>query len=517
MSESENQNTSTDVSTETVSQAEEVILDESQLIESENNETAKEEKRVEKPKQRVRVTEEVFNHTDDKKLDTVILPTDLTNEVKEQINKIPRIDLLDSDKAKRWAEVLSEGLELNTYGEIFVKTLYEIDADFRQYIDHNGIKVAASSPKFPAVENEKLKGERAVLRINNYLGLGNTFQVPLWHSGMWITFKPPTDADLIELNRQIISDKVTLGRSSYGLAFSNTMAFTLDRLVTFALSHLFNCTAKTEEVTVENITKYISCQDIPSLLWGFICTMYPKGFRYERGCISNPEKCNHVVEEVINVRKLQFVNNAALTTWQKEFMSVRTPNNRNLESIKRYKEELNKCHKKSLELKSNSDVPINFVLKTPSIAEHIESGHKWISNITELVESIVTDESDHETRNSLILDHGRASSMRQYSHWIESIEFETNTIDDSETIEKTLNSLSSDDTIRVSFINSVVDYINNSTIALICVPSYDCPACGSTQKVENIDIDGFSNVIPIDVVQVFFEVLSQRLSRIKIR
>lgn len=468
-------------------------------------------------KQNVIMSSDVFINEDNKKLDTIILPSDLSNKVKEQIDKVPRIDLLDSIKAKRWAEVLSEGLSLNTYGEIFVKTLYDSDADFKQYVDHNNIKLSASAPRFPPVDNEKLKGERAVLRINNYLGLGNTFQTPLWHSGIWVTFKPPADADLIELNRQIISDKINLGRSSYGLAFSNTMSFTLDRLVNFALAHLFDCSAVNTEITVENITKYISCQDIPSLLWGFVCTMYPKGFRYERGCVLNPEKCNHVVEEVINVRKLQLVNNAALTSWQKEFMSVRTPNKRNVESINRYKEELVKCHKKKIELMSSNNIPVFITLKSPSIAEHIESGHKWITSITELVEGVITDEADHETRNSLILDHGRASSMRQYSHWVESIEFDTNIIDDAETIEKTLNSLSADDDIRVGFINNVVDYINTSTISLICVPSYNCPVCGTEQKIENMVIPDFTNVIPIDVVQVFFEVMSQRLSKMKIR
>lgn len=501
----------------------EVFIDDSSLdkqtdtVTDLNKDIPVDDEKKEVKKQKVKITEEVFIHEDNKKLDTIILPSDLTNEVKESIDKIPRIDLLDSAKAKRWAEVLSEGLELNTYGELFVKTLYETDAEFRQYVDHNNIKLMASSPKFRPIENEKLKGERAVLRLNSYLGLGNTFQVPLWHSGIWITFKPPADADLIELNRQIISDKISLGRSSYGLAYSNTMSFTMDRLINFALSHLFDCTAKSQEINVENISKYISCHDIPSLLWGFICTMYPKGFRYERGCINNPEKCNHVVEEIINVRKLQLVNNTALTSWQKEFMSVRTPNNRSLESILRYKEELTKCHKKKIELLSNNDIPVNMVLKSPSISEHIESGHKWVGNIAELVEDVVGSEADHETRNSLILDHGRASSMRQYSHWVESIEFESNTIDDSETIEKTLSSLSADDSIRIGFINEVVNYINTSTISLICVPVYECPVCGKEQKVENIDIPDFNNVIPIDVVQVFFEVMSQRLSKIKIR
>lgn len=444
--------------------------------------------------------------------DELVLPASYDAETRRTLERVPNVALLDSPSSRQWANAVAEGLAYSTSQEMFIPTLEDEGAEFRQRMEHNGQSLSAQPPKFKAIENQTLKGERAVIRLISHLGLGTLFQVPLWHSGLWVTFKPPSESEIIELNRALISDKIKFGRYTYGLAYSNTTAYTVDRLVDFALNHVYDVTAKSEDISIESLRQHISCQDIPSLLWGFICTMYPRGFRYRRACIADPEKCNHILEETLNVTKLQWTNSAALTDWQKTFMSGRQPKSKDLASVQRYKEELAQVQKKRVLINEGRSNEIAITIKTPSIAEYIEAGHRWIGDIVSTVDrALGTDATDNE-RNTVIIRHGQASAMRQYSHWIESIEYDTNTINDKETIEQTLDVLSSDDEVRTDMIQAVVDYINKSTVCVIGIPVYDCTSCGTVQA-GSITLSHYKNIIPLDVIQIFFGLLTQRLER----
>lgn len=448
--------------------------------------------------------------------ETVVLPSHLDAEVQDILKSAPNVNILDNPQSRDWAQTLASGLELNTFNEGFVSTLQDENADFRQSQVHNNINLHAGPPQFKPIENQDLKGERAIIRLINHLGLGTLFSAPMWHSGFWITFKPPTESEIVELNRLMISDKIQFGRASYGLAFSNTVVYSTDRVVDFILNHVYDITTKSEEINVGNLKNHLSSQDIPSLIWGFICTMYPKGFKYRRACIADASKCNFILEETLNVSKLQWTNTKGLTDWQKTHMSSRQPKSKDLASINRYKEELNVIQKKRIVLNEGTHREISVTLKSPSVFEYVDSGHRWISDIVDTVNSTLAMDAGSDERNSLIIRHGQASALRQYVHWIDSIEMASNTITDRETIESTLNVLSQDDEIRDSLITKIVDYINSSTISVIGIPVFDCPECGKEQA-SSIQASQYKNIIPLDMLQLFFDLHTQRLARIATR
>lgn len=449
--------------------------------------------------------------------DTLTLPSNFDKETREALERAPNIELLDNQTGRAWAQDVSDGLPLSSYAEMFVPTLEDPTADFRQQLTHNSTSLAASVPRHKPVQNEILKGERAVVRIISHLGLGTLFQVPLWHSGFWITFKPPTESEMLELHRQMVAEKIQFGRQTYGLAFSNTTSYTTDRLVSFALSHIYDMTVKADDINIGNVRDHISCQDIPSLLWGFICTMYPRGFMYRRACTANPSVCNYILEETLNVFKLQWTNGLALTDWQRTHMSARQSKVKDMASITRYKEELTKSQKTRVVLNEGLENSIAFTIRTPSLREYIDAGQRWIGNIVSTVDRALGSNPENGERNDIIVKHGQASAMRQYSHWIDSIEFGANNmISEQESIETLLDNLSSDDDIRATFIEKVVNFINSSTVSVIGIPVFRCPQCQSDNE-SYFKIPAYKNVIPLDVMQVFFGLLTQRLERIASR
>jgi hypothetical protein len=446
-----------------------------------------------------------------KETELLSLPTDYASNVRDVLNELPNIDLTDNPEAREWVEVLNQGLEMLPAQEMFKDTLSEADdGNFTQKPEYNGKLLIPGAPKFEKLENSVLKGEKAVIRVLQTLGLGSLFQVPLWHTGIWVTIKPPTEAEIIELNRQLINDKIQFGRSTYGLAFANTVAYTVDRLMDFIIDHIYNTTLKTESLTGDQLKKMISCQDFPILLWGIACTIYSSGFKYQRACITNPEKCNHILEETINVTKLLWVNIESLTDYQKEHMSFRQARTRTAEQIERYKDELKVVHNSRVKLDADKD--IHMTIKSPSMAEYIEGGYAWISSIVDAVEKTISSDLPSDEKEALIIRYAQASRLRQYGHWVESIEVETNITGDQETINELLNVLSSDDQIFASMMGKIKAYINHSVTALVGIPSFDCPKC--SEKQEDNVYPQFTNIIPLDVQQLFFGLFTQRLIKL---
>lgn len=445
--------------------------------------------------------------------ETVTLPSNHDFEVNQSLEATPHIKLMDNDSTRKWGQAVKDGLEFNTFAEGFVPTMEDETALYKQAVDFNGQRYSAQAPKIKNTENENLKGERAVLRVIRQLGLGTTFQIPLWHTGIWVTLKPPTEAEIIELNRQMVSEKIRIGRYTYGLVYSNTTSYTVNYLVDFILSHLYTTTVKNEELPVSQLKNFISVQDLFTLVWGFACTMYPKGFQYRRACINDPEKCNHVVEERLNLSKLLWVNVNALTEWQKSHMSSRQPFIKDLASVKKYKEELIRIKSRRVKLSvDGSEETLHVTLRSPNITQYISEGEKWITGIVNKVNEAVSEVEDDNERNTVIHRHAQASSMRQYAHWVETVEIGTNVIDDSETICLMLDVMSGDDAIRGNFITEVIKYINESTLSVVGLPVFDCPNCGKDQSVDTVNKE-FVNIIPLDVIQLFFALSTQRIQR----
>lgn len=447
------------------------------------------------------------------KEETVALPSDINDVVVGAINKAPNVNLTDSQEARKWANVMAEAMRQSSFGDAFVTTLTEADSEFYQGIESESGKLAGSHPKFKAIENESVKGERGVLRFMEYMGLGTIFQAPLWHSGIWVTFKAPSEGALLELQRQFINDKIQLGRESYGLIFSNSSSYVTDRLINFALDHVYTTTLKSEDSTREKLKALISSHDIPAIMWGLACAMYPRGFQYQRACTTDPEKCNHVVEERLNLSKVLWVNKRALTPWQIKHMSSRRGDSMDLASVTRYKDELLKGQKRAITLNKGSSKEAIMTIRIPSINEYIDSGHRWISEIVAVVNRALGADVKDSERNAYIDKHGKTSSMRQYLHWVDSLEFGTLKTDDRDTMEQMFDTLSQDDIVRNEFMDAIKKYIDDTAITVVGIPVYDCPKCNGSQEPKLV-LPNHTNIIPFDVFQTFFTLLVQRLEKL---
>lgn len=461
---------------------------------------------------------------------TVNLPTASEKDTRAALEKLPNMDYSGNEKMVEWGNVLNEGNDnLTSFGQ-YESTVNDPNAEFSQGVDYKGKNLNITELKTNFSGNN-LSGEKALIAFNKAMGYGDLVQTPLWSSGFWITFKTPTEAEMIRLNTEISEDKIRQGRATKGLVFTNRMSYTLERLTRFAMEHVFDTTLDARVLETKDIRELIKVQDYPFLIWGLLCSMYPRGFQYSRSCISDPDKCTYVLQEVLNIKNLAWVNWRALDESHMAHMSNRMPKTKNLDSIINYQNSLSHNSDKTVSVIGEEDaLPINITFKTPTMAEYIASGEEWLNGIVQVVDELMSKgpepvkgkngseiaEKIINEKNKLIDRYAQSSSLRQLSHWIKNIEFQENTVDDKDTINNILTLISQDDAKRSKIIDELSKYIDETTIGVIGIPNYNCPKCKTPQQVAD-GADVFGNIIPLDVTTIFFDQFVQRMVKVSMR
>lgn len=406
---------------------------------------------------------------------------------------------------KAWRELSEEAVNYYTIGGLYQDRFTDKSSEFKQGVESKeGTLNTISSLKFKKTEGE-LKGEIALLKVSKLLGLGDVISVPLPHSGIWVTIKPPTEKDLIDFYNSFFREKVMLGRTTYGLTLSNFSVHVNNRLFDFILRHVHS--VNYGDIPKEELRNYILIHDFPILAWGFACTMYPNGYDYQRACVNDIEQCSHIVQAKINLTKLLWIDNPSLTESQRSILSENRPNKLTLDNYRKFMADHTRVSSSSF--KTSND--ITFKLKIPTFAEYTSDGLNWVNKINSAIESLIIEEgNEEEAKTEMLNQYVKSSILRQFNHFIDYIEIEDNVITDRDTINSVLEAFSADDKLRGEITENILKFKTNTTIALIGIPEYKCPNCNQPQRGDS----KYTSVIPLDVMSVVFLALTTKISKI---
>jgi len=361
-----------------------------------------------------------------------------------------------------------------------------------------------------------LNGDAAIARIASILGVGEVTQVPLWHSGFWVTLKPIKDVELINLDIMLTNNQIQLGRDTNTLIFSN-YSVVFNRIITnFIVNHIQNTTL--DLPAGEDIRKYIAVQDLYTLVNALLYSMYPKGHILTRTCsnttVIDPEtkkpKCDKVISGKIDFRKLLWVNRKGLSKEHMKIMSSRNPNSVTIDDVLEYQNTLSINKQRTKKFTTTSGSVLEVVFKSPTLAEYIDNGEMWVNNVIKSCESMFTDTTDDEERNMIIDNVTATMVLGVYNVYVDKIVLEDGSyIDD---IDDALSVLSTDNKLLKEFLEEVKDYINSNNISIIGIPDYTCSGCKESQIKE--DKKGpFKQMIPINVLESFFSLCVLRIMK----
>ena len=439
------------------------------------------------------------------------LPSQTTEKTLNPIAEALNMELREDERTRNWAYTLSRGHSKNTLNGALSKCFNK--GDWRQSVPSESGSLSGGIPKINSVSNVNLYGKEAILRLMSHLGGATNYQIPLWHTGIWVNIDPVTDSDMLALFRELNEDKIQLGRYTNGAIFSNTSAFTTKRVIDFIISKIGETTYRPDKNKPIELDKIISINDLPILILALCNSMYPKGFKHNRACVYNPKKCHHTYSGIVDFDKILWTNIAALTKPQIRLMSTACNGQVNKEIVDTWSNELSRPESRVVDLEAVSGAKIRFILKVPKYNEYVDSGYTWLNGISDSIgESIEID--DLVERNKYIDDNARATMLRQYGHYIKSVEFgDGNCINDNTDIEEVLSNLSSDSNIRTGLVKAITNFIDDTTISVVGIPTYECEECGGGQTDEGRGI--YKHVLPLDMIELFFLILIDRVKRIK--
>lgn len=439
-----------------------------------------------------------------------VLPV-TSEEFNNLVVNTSRLDPTQSAQGRHWREAVALGREIMPRASVGLDALTREDSLWRQSVRHGddgSVEIGAGRPK-PGDKRggAPLVGEEALQYMQTMLGAGQLIRFPLWHSGIWVNMKAPTEAQLLELDRRIANEKIALGRATNGLAYSNMSVYHNSFLFNFALSMVFDCSIS--GYTTDILKRKIKITDLPQLLWGLLCTIYPNGYRYHRPCVNDPSVCTHVVEALLDISKLSWTDNAALTQAQRNLMVRKTSKFTDIE-LSNYESQHGYATKNTVVLKDLGGNKTVVELRVPTLADYEASGFSWVEGIVASTDQAFGSQMGGEERDDYILDQARATALRQYAHWIERITFNggEQTIEDRNTLETLIGQLTGQQDVFENFMEGVRKFINDATISQIAIPSYKCPACQKDQH--NAEESKHPHLIPLDIGTVFFILLGQR-------
>lgn len=436
------------------------------------------------------------------------------DELSRVADLFPKLDFTSNEEGREWAAAVRDAMSYYIDGEPFLEALFREGADWRQVVEHEGRRLFAGKPKInsgEAKDGERLTGQRAMYEVMGAMNLGSIIQIPLWASGIWVSIKAPTDSELLILDQQLAEQKTTLGNLTSGLVFSNASAYLMNTLINFALDHVYDSTLAA--TNTENLRKIILTPDLPVLLWGLACSIYPNGFPYRRPCVADPQQCQHVEEMKLHLARICWTDTSALSRNHRSHMISRKAKHK-MEVVQNYQREHDRLGKKEVKISDQ----LSMVLRVPTLEEYIEAGFTWIDGIVQIVEDNFGSSLRGEDRDNHILQQGNVTTLRQYVHWVDMIkihkdeEREPDYIDSRDDIDEVLANLSGEERIRDSFFEQVGHYIDETTISIIGIPRYKCPNCGKPQG--NPEENHHPYIIPIDTVTVFFTLQRQRLGQV---
>lgn len=385
------------------------------------------------------------------------------------------------------------------------------DAIWRQAATHETGHLAAARPRMAHSRNGVVSSKRAADTMRAAMGLGTSLIVPLWHTGIWVRINAPMNITLLEMQRRIGMSKISLGRSTSGAAFNNMSVYTYSHLIDMILDHVDGGTLG--NVGPQVLKETIKVTDMPILIQSMAAIVWPNGYPLTRPCVSDPAKCTHIDEAHINIGRLHWVNDRMLSTYQRNLMSKRE-SIVSAESLVQYQLEHTAPQEKTVEINDR----VKITLKVPTIAEYLESGHRWVDNIIVGAHDAFGTEISDSERDDYVSQCAAASRLRVYSHWVDTIVFfedgeESERIVERQGIENALETLTPETEVCDDIIKRIDAYIPQSIISAIGIPRYTCPSCKGKSPDEG-NLKNLPEILQLEVAQVFFTLTRSLLNKV---
>lgn len=428
-------------------------------------------------------------------------------------------------EVQNWFSAVAAGVSMYPRDGGFSGALMRGEADWRDNIDTGDRQLRTSTAKLGDSSGDTpLSGVQAIAKATAFTSVGAVLTFPLPHSMIWLTVKAPSDGQLLELERRINNERAIIGRRSLGRVFSQADVITKGMVLDLIFRLVVQSTYPTDDPA--ELRKAILQTDTELLIANFAASIYPNGYPLVRPCLADPGKCHEIARGRVSIPKMLRYDNNAFTAEQRRFLTRRVTraNPVELEAARKAFPQSQKAiaaYTRTIRVRGEEvKNQVIFTFRTPSIADYLENGYTWITELETAADEAFGNKITMTQRDEHIDRSAEAAALRQYSHWVESIQYrdhngqDSGRVEDHKAIFETLERFSADEKISDFFYQAIQDYIDSVTVGVVAVPSWECPACKKDQpSAEGV----FKHLVPIEASETFFTVQRRRSHTLDMR
>lgn len=436
----------------------------------------------------------------------------------------PRMDQLEQEieklpaKNQQWFETVAGAVGMYTREGALSNAIRRQEADWRDHVDTGDRQLRTSTASLGEASGDApLSGVQAIAKATAFTSVGAVLTFPLPHSLIWLTVKAPSDGQLLELERRIHNERAIIGRRSLGRVFSQSDVITKGMLLDLIFRLVVQSTYPTDDPA--ELRKAILQTDVELLIANFASAVYPNGYPLVRPCLADPGKCLEIAKGRVSIPKMIRYDNNAFTANQRRFLSRRVTraNPAELDSARaEFPQSLKKIATFTRTFRRrNEEVSeqVIFTFRTPSVADYLENGYLWVTELETAADEAFGNKITMSERDAHINMSAEAAALRQYSHWVESIQYrnaaghDAGRVESREDIFQSLERFSADEKMSDFFFGAVQEYIDSVTVGIVAIPSYDCPSCKKEQPTAG---GNFKHLIPLEASELFFTIQRHR-------
>ena len=434
-------------------------------------------------------------------------PTNTKMEFSDFLKNLDIEGLENADDETKYAYVLASTLRelVNNY-----------DIGVRPNDDTMVNKIAYNSTSLGLQELNPTKkaktGKAALIKLTKAAGLGSHIQIPLYHSGIWITIRPLKDLEIVNLALDLSNELSRISRSTLGTMQTLFNLPFINSAIKYLKDAIIATTLNLEED--EDIFDYININDIYVLLWGIAKSLYPKGHNIIVACKNNAildentklPKCTYKEQLHVDLEKLLWIDRSKLTEDQIIHMAKRRPKSVTKEEVKEYTESLPTNEEINFVLTGNEDTNIEITLATPNVNKFIDLGDYIITELQEQFNEVIRKSNinfkDEDKINAVKEKILTTVYLKGYAHFVKTIKVEDAVLEDVAGVAEALEIINDSEELSNTFIDKLKSYLDRSLVTTIGIPNFTCPKCGGEQ--------GEDKIIPLAVYEYYFLLVSSR-------
>lgn len=358
----------------------------------------------------------------------------------------------------------------------------------------------------PRSHAKSATGVLAAIRRAKNTGAPITLFLP--HTGIYLTFCAPSEADYCDYDLSQTFESARIGMATYGMLLSTSSGVYLKHQIRWCLNYVTDTTYDFGDgELVQSLLLAIDPRDYGVILCGPTIAKFPGGIPWSILCPDG--NCGEVEEFNLNLSRSIRTDRNAFSPLQREYALKTGTGTVSEKDLEIYKEEFKARDHIITDDSNGYRIEVEFCFR--NLHSLFTKTDDWVAELTESTADALGNAATEHERDSALKRRSETRRLTRYAHHVKAIRVYPDPDDNDEFDEDTsydkivinLAELSCDRIFVNKFEEAYREFVASNTHTLLAYRETGCKRCGKDHP-DTIEEGAFRGLVPISPDRVFF-------------